>query len=52
MYSTYVYNVITVIIDYTASVEFFNRYMYIHLLIYTMNSHVLAEGITYSKEHI
>lgn len=50
MYSTYVYNVITVIIDYTASVEFFNRY--IHLLIYTMNCPVLAEGITYSKEHI
>lgn len=48
MYSIYVYNVI--IIDYIVLVEFFNRYIY--LLIYTMNSYVLVEGIIYSKEYI
>lgn len=50
MYSIYVYNVITVIIDYIVLVEFFNRYIY--LLIYMMNSYVLVEGIIYSKEYI
>lgn len=50
MYSIYVYNVIMVIIDYIVLVEFFNRFIY--LLIYTMNSYVLVEGIIYSKEYI